>query len=66
MLEFCAEHHILPEVEMIKMQDINDAFDKMNDKEVCFRYVIYWFPQKTHNNNSLGEPATSCCCDRAG
>ena len=41
VLEFCAEHHILPEVEMIKMQDINDAFDKMNDKEVCFRHVIY-------------------------
>ena len=41
VLEFCAEHHILPEVEIIKMRDINDAFDKMNDKEVCFRYVIY-------------------------
>lgn len=25
---------------MIKMQDINDAFDKMNDKEVCLHYVI--------------------------
>ena len=40
VLEFCAEHNILPEVEMIKIQDINDAFDKMNDEEVRFRYVI--------------------------
>ncbi|TDN35851.1 NAD(P)-dependent alcohol dehydrogenase [Hymenobacter sp. UV11] len=40
VLDFCAEHHILPEVEMIKMQDINVAFDKMMDEEVRFRYVI--------------------------
>ena len=40
VLEFCAEHNILPEVEMIDMQDINKAFDKMMDEEVRFRYVI--------------------------
>jgi uncharacterized zinc-type alcohol dehydrogenase-like protein len=40
VLEFCAQHNILPEVEMIDMQDINKAFDKMMDKEVRFRYVI--------------------------
>jgi len=40
ILDFCAEHDILPEVQMIKMQDINDAFDKMMDEEVRFRYVI--------------------------
>ena len=40
VLDFCAEHNILPEVEMIKMQDINEAFDKMMDAEVRFRYVI--------------------------
>lgn len=40
LLEPYAGHHILPEVGMIKMRDINDVFDKRNDKEVCFRYVI--------------------------
>ncbi|MBJ6111016.1 NAD(P)-dependent alcohol dehydrogenase [Hymenobacter sp. BT523] len=40
VLDFCAEHNILPEVEMIDMQDINKAFDKMMDEEVRFRYVI--------------------------
>lgn len=40
VLEFCAKHNIAPEVEMIPMQDINKAFDKMMDEEVRFRYVI--------------------------
>ncbi|GAB2556981.1 NAD(P)-dependent alcohol dehydrogenase [Spirosoma aerophilum] len=40
VLDFCAEHGILPDVEMIAIQDINDAFDKMMDEEVRFRYVI--------------------------
>lgn len=40
VLDFCAEHGIAPEVEVIKIQDINDAFKKVNDGEVRFRYVI--------------------------
>ena len=40
VLEFCAEHGIAPDVEMIAMQDINEAFEKMMDQEVRFRYVI--------------------------
>ncbi len=40
VLDFCAEHNILPHVEMIKMEDINDAFDKIMKEEVRFRYVI--------------------------
>ncbi len=40
VLDFCAEHNIAPQVEMIKIQDINDAFDKMLDKEVHYRFVI--------------------------
>ena len=40
VLDFCAEHQILPDVEMIDIKDINDAFDKIKDEEVRFRYVI--------------------------
>ena len=40
VLDFCAEHGILPDVEMVNMQDINHALDKMMDEEVRFRYVI--------------------------
>lgn len=40
VLDFCAEHQILPDVEMIRIQDINEAFTKLKDEEVRFRYVI--------------------------
>ena len=40
VLNFCAEHQILPDVQMINIQDINDAFDQIKDEEVRFRYVI--------------------------
>lgn len=40
VLDYCAGHGIAPAVEMISMQDINDAFDRMQKEEVRFRYVI--------------------------
>ena len=40
LLDFCGEHNILPEIEMIRMEDINDAHKRMKNEEVHFRYVI--------------------------
>jgi len=40
VLDFCAEHSILPEVEIIAMNDINKAFSRMMDEDVRFRFVI--------------------------
>jgi uncharacterized zinc-type alcohol dehydrogenase-like protein len=40
VLDFCAEHNIAPEVQVIAIQDINKAYDQMQDEEVRFRYVI--------------------------
>ncbi|NML65536.1 NAD(P)-dependent alcohol dehydrogenase [Hymenobacter sp. RP-2-7] len=40
VLDFCAEHNILPETQLIDIQDINKAYDGMLDEEVRFRYVI--------------------------
>jgi uncharacterized zinc-type alcohol dehydrogenase-like protein len=40
ILDLCAEHGIAPHVEMIGIQDVNKAFDKIKDEEVRFRYVI--------------------------
>ena len=40
VLDFCAEHHILPETNLIDIQTINDAYSQMLDQEVRFRYVI--------------------------
>ena len=40
VLDFCAEHGILPETEMISMEDINEAFENIKNEDVRFRYVI--------------------------
>ncbi len=40
LLEFCARKKILPEVEMIRMDQINEAFDRMERSDVRYRFVI--------------------------
>jgi uncharacterized zinc-type alcohol dehydrogenase-like protein len=40
VLDFCAKHNILPQVEMIGIDEVNEAFEKIKEEEVRFRYVI--------------------------
>jgi uncharacterized zinc-type alcohol dehydrogenase-like protein len=40
LLEFCAKHQILPEVEMIPMHKINEAYERMLKNDVKYRFVI--------------------------
>ncbi|UAK26323.1 NAD(P)-dependent alcohol dehydrogenase [Sphingomonas nostoxanthinifaciens] len=40
VLDFCAEHGIAPDVEVIPIQQVNEAYKKMKAGEVRFRYVI--------------------------
>lgn len=40
MLDFCAEHNIVSDVEMIDMQDINDAYQRVMKSDVKYRFVI--------------------------
>ena len=40
MLDFCAEKNILPDCEMIRMDEINHAFDRMERADVRYRFVI--------------------------
>jgi uncharacterized zinc-type alcohol dehydrogenase-like protein len=40
MLDFCARKNILPEVEMIRMDQINEAFERMERSDVRYRFVI--------------------------
>lgn len=40
MLDFCAEHDIVADVEMIDMQDINAAYQRVMDNDVKYRFVI--------------------------
>ncbi|HEY8118499.1 MAG TPA: NAD(P)-dependent alcohol dehydrogenase [Methylophilaceae bacterium] len=40
MLDFCAEHNITSDIEMIKMQEIETAFQRMLKSDVKYRFVI--------------------------
>ena len=40
MLNFCGEHNIVSEIELIKMQDINEAYERMLKSDVRYRFVI--------------------------
>lgn len=40
MLEFCASKNILPDCEMIRMDQINEAFERMERSDVRYRFVI--------------------------
>jgi uncharacterized zinc-type alcohol dehydrogenase-like protein len=40
MLDFCAEHGITADIEMIPMQTINEAWERMVRSDVKYRFVI--------------------------
>lgn len=40
MLDFCGEHNIVSDIEMIDMQNINQAFDRVVKSDVKYRFVI--------------------------
>lgn len=40
MLDFCAEHHISSDIEIVPIQDINQAYERMLKGDVKYRFVI--------------------------
>lgn len=40
MLDFCAKHEITADIEIIPIQKINDAYDRMLKNDVKYRFVI--------------------------
>ena len=40
MLDFCAEHGITSDIEVIKIQDINKAYERLLKSDVKYRFVI--------------------------
>ncbi|MGY0623505.1 MAG: NAD(P)-dependent alcohol dehydrogenase, partial [Paraglaciecola chathamensis] len=40
MLDFCGEHNVVADIEKIDIQDINDAFERMKNNDVRYRFVI--------------------------
>lgn len=49
MLDFCAEHGIVSDVEMIRIQEVDAAYERMLKGDVKYRFVI--------DNSSLAETA---------
>lgn len=40
MLDFCGEHGIVSDIEVIKIQEINEAYERMLRSDVRYRFVI--------------------------
>lgn len=40
MLNFCAEHGVTPEIELIEPDYINDAYERVLASDVRYRFVI--------------------------
>ncbi len=40
MLDYCAKHNIVSDIEMIAMKDINEAYERMLKGDVKYRFVI--------------------------
>jgi len=40
MLDFCAQHGIVADIEMIRAEQINDAYERMIQGDVKYRFVI--------------------------
>ncbi|MCQ4171940.1 NAD(P)-dependent alcohol dehydrogenase, partial [Hafnia paralvei] len=40
MIDFCAEHQITSDIELINIQDINTAWQRMLKSDVKYRFVI--------------------------
>ena len=49
MLDFCAEKNVLPDVEIIRADQINEAWDRLKKGDVRYRFVI--------DLATMGEPA---------
>jgi alcohol dehydrogenase (NADP+) len=40
MLDFCAKHKITADIELIKMDEVNGAFERLLKGDVKYRFVI--------------------------
>ena len=40
LLDFCGEHNIVSEIEIIRIQEINEAYERMLKSDVRYRFVI--------------------------
>ena len=55
ILDFCAEKGIAPEVEMIQIDEVNKAFERMKNEDVRFRHVIDIESLRRRKDDLLGS-----------
>jgi len=49
MLDFCAKHNIVSEIEMIDIADVNNAYERLLKQDVKYRFVIDLKSLKSRN-----------------
>jgi uncharacterized zinc-type alcohol dehydrogenase-like protein len=40
MFDFCGKHGIVSDIEVIKMRDVNEAYERLLKSDVKYRFVI--------------------------
>ena len=40
MLDFCGQHNIVSDVEIIRMDQVNEAYERVLKSDVKYRFVI--------------------------
>jgi uncharacterized zinc-type alcohol dehydrogenase-like protein len=40
LLDFCGKHGITADIEMVKIKDVNEAYKRMLESDVKYRFVI--------------------------
>jgi uncharacterized zinc-type alcohol dehydrogenase-like protein len=40
MLDFCAEHNVVSDVEVIPIEKVNEAYERVLKSDVHYRFVI--------------------------
>jgi uncharacterized zinc-type alcohol dehydrogenase-like protein len=40
MLDFCAKHHLTSDIEIVPIQKVNEAYERMLKSDVKYRFVI--------------------------
>ena len=46
MLDFCGEHGIVADIETIRLEDINTAFERILTSDVRYRFVVALSPRE--------------------
>ncbi len=40
MIDFCAEHNIVSDIEIVPIQAVNQAYERLEKNDVKYRFVI--------------------------